>query len=124
MVTKYFNKVEETLSDFDHLVEDYILEKLVYTKEKGMVEGEVFFNNSTQLDFTEVVDTKQKNKQKYSYQYMNEDKEMIFRYDNAEHHREIKTFPHHKHTTNGIVESKEPTLKQVLDEIEQIIVEK
>jgi len=124
MVTKYFKKVEEQLGDFDHIIEDYILDKIVYTQEKGMVEGEVFFNDSTQLDFTEVVDTNQKNKQKYSYQYMNEDKETIFRYDNVQHHKEIKTFPHHKHTTNGIVESKEPNLKQILDEIEEIIVEK
>ena len=64
-----------------------------------------------------------KDKQKYSYHYMNKDKEMIFRYDNVQHHRNIKTFPHHKHTPNNIVESKEPTLKQILNEVEQHIID-
>ena len=54
---------------------------------------------------------------------MNKDKEMIFRYDNVQHHRNIKTFPHHKHTPNNIVESKEPTLKQILNEVEQHIID-
>ncbi|WP_263983390.1 toxin-antitoxin system TumE family protein [Nostoc flagelliforme] len=33
----------------------------------------------------------------YSYQYMNSENNLIFRYDNTEHHRKLNltTFPHH-----------------------------
>jgi hypothetical protein len=41
----------------------------------------------------------------------------VFRYDNADHHRRIKTFPHHKHVGRKVVAATKPTLKQVLDEI-------
>lgn len=121
MISKYFKKIDNTLEKFNHIVEDYIVNKQSLTQEKGAIEGEVFFNDSSQLDFNEVVNTNQKSKQKYSYHYMDKNKELIFRYDNVQHHREIKTFPHHKHTENGIIESSEPNLEKILTEIEQKI---
>jgi hypothetical protein len=50
---------------------------------------------------------------------MDEHQVMIFRYDNAPHHTEIKTFPHHKHEIEGVKASPEPTLDDVLLEIAQ-----
>jgi hypothetical protein len=47
---------------------------------------------------------------------------MILRYDNAPHHREIPTFPHHKHFRSNIQPSKEMGLAEVLSEIEKIII--
>jgi hypothetical protein len=43
--------------------------------------------------------------------------ETVLRYDNAEHHQHVKTFPHHKHVGRKVVATLEPTLKQVLEEI-------
>lgn len=121
MITKYLKEIENTIDDYNHIVEDYIVNKQTFTQEKGAIEGEIFFIDNSQLDFNEVVNTNQISKQKYSYQYMNKQKELIFRYDNVQHHREIKTFPHHKHTENGITESSEPNIENVLAEIEKII---
>jgi len=56
------------------------------------------------MDFLEVVDTNKQNKEKYAYHYMDKDNSMIFRYDNAKHHPEIKTFPNHKHIQSKIEE--------------------
>jgi hypothetical protein len=50
---------------------------------------------------------------------MNEAQIMIFRYDNAPHHVEIVSFPHHKHEVDDIKESLEPSLYEVLLEIAQ-----
>ena len=105
MISKYFKKIENSVDDFNHIIDDYIVNKQTFTQEKGAIEGEVFFNDDSQLDFNEVINTNQKSKQKYSYHYMNKEKELIFRYDNIQHHREIKTFPHHKHISNEIIES-------------------
>ncbi len=52
---------------------------------------------------------------------MDNAKEMIFRYDNAKHHPEINTFPHHKHTAQKIEKSIEPELIDVLSEIQERI---
>jgi hypothetical protein len=48
---------------------------------------------------------------------MDENQAMIFRYDNAPHHKSIQTFPHHKHTPGQVQASPEPTLHDVLLEI-------
>ena len=50
---------------------------------------------------------------------MDEHQVMIFRYENAPHHAEITTFPHHKHEVDGVKASPEPTLDDVLLEIAQ-----
>ncbi|MFH1907434.1 MAG: DUF6516 family protein [Chloroflexota bacterium] len=48
---------------------------------------------------------------------MDENQALIFRYDNAPHHKEVKTFPHHKHFPEEVTTSQEPTLHTVLMEI-------
>ncbi len=121
MISKYFNNIEKVFEEYNHIIEDYILHKQTFTREKGAIEGEAFFIDNSQLNFNEVINTNRKSKQKYSYHYMNKNKEMIFRYDNVAHHRKIKTFPHHKHIKNEVIESTEPTLEQVLKELEQKI---
>ncbi len=45
-------------------------------------------------------------------------------YDNAAHHKEISTFPHHKHVGTEIKPSKEIGLAEVLSEIESMILTK
>lgn len=47
---------------------------------------------------------------------------MIFRYDNAPHHQDIETLPHHKHLSDKIVNSSELNTEEVLAEIKMLIV--
>ncbi len=61
---------------------------------------------------------------KYRYHYRDKQGQMLFRYDNAPHHREIPSHPHHKHTTDNIIQSTVPSLKDVLNEISAIIIRK
>ena len=124
MIRKYFKKIEKSLDENNHIIEDYIINKQTFTQEKGTIEGEVFFNENSRMDFMEAVDTSKQEKSRYSYHYMNKENELIFRYDNAKHHRKIKTFPHHKHTKSEVIESKEPNIKEVLHEIEKHITAK
>ena len=61
-------------------------------------------------------------KLKYRYHYEDHEGKMLFRYDNAPHHMEVETFPHHKHTADGnVVASSEPTLQEILFEIITLI---
>ncbi len=88
---------------------------------KAFIKGEVTFSDGSILDFAEVKDITLEGKPKYRYHFMDKDKNLIFRYDNAAHHKEIATFPHHKHTPNGVEESNEPTIETIMKEIEEII---
>jgi hypothetical protein len=47
------------------------------------------------------------------------EQQRVFRYDNAPHHPEIATHPHHKHIgpADHVAPADQPTLSQVLDEV-------
>ncbi len=55
----------------------------------------------------------------YAYTYIRKE-QRVFRYDNAPHHPEIVTHPHHKHIgqIEQIAPADQPSLSQVLTEIE------
>jgi len=119
MIEAYFTQVESILQDFPN-IRSYTLTKKVYNLKQGYIGGAIVFENGCRLEFVEVKDTELASKLKYRYQYMDGKQELIFRYDNAPHHKEIETFPHHRHTSDKVQESHEPTLHNILLEIAQI----
>jgi hypothetical protein len=84
------------------------------------VEGKIVFYDGSILEFTESITPE---RFKYRYHYMNSNSELIFRYDNVPHHHDIATFPDHKHYPNAIVESQSVDLRQVVEEIIDLIVD-
>ena len=78
------------------------------------VTGRIAFLQGTVFNFGEVV---LPSTVRYRYHYSHADGRLIFRYDNAPHHVEVKTFPHHKHVLTGTLESSEKLLNQVMEEI-------
>ena len=56
---------------------------------------------------------------KYSY-HLQKNGDLIVRWDNAPHHREISTFPFHAHKKDGAYESKEMTMDEVLDVLSEM----
>jgi len=60
-------------------------------------------------------------KRKYVYHWQDRKGNLIIRWDNSPHYPELKTFPHHKHVGEKILESTETTLEEVLEEIEKRI---
>ena len=119
MIETYFLNLENTLAEFSNGCCVSITKK-IYNSKQGYINGSIIFENNHRLDFVEVVNTDKQSKIKYRYHYMNQNQDMIFRYDNAPHHSEIATFPHHKHEIEIIKPSIEPTLYDVLIEISQI----
>lgn len=120
MIEDYFSKVEQILQDFP-IISSYILKKKVYSSTQGYIQGTIELESGHRVDFTEVKDVETVNKVKYRYHCMDKNQVMVFRYDNAGHHKNVPTFPHHKHTPNDIQKSTEPTLYDVLLEIAQLI---
>jgi len=101
-IQKYFGPGEETAYLKGHItiIDSSILEIAIFAIES---------RGSLSID-------------KYRLHYMNNAGQMLFRYDNSPHHREIDTYPHHKHKLDKIVSSKMPTLKEILSEISAIII--
>lgn len=86
------------------------------------LKGEIIFVDRSEFHFKEYfIAIPELNKLAYSYHYQKHDKELIFRYDNADHYREIETYPHHKHVHNAVLNSANMEIKIVIDEIIRIL---
>lgn len=87
----------------------------------GLIRCRVVFRDGSLLDIYEVVSTElgYPVRVHYAYTYIREERP-VFRYDNAPHHREIATHPHHKHIgpEDRVAPADQPSLNQVLAEIE------
>jgi hypothetical protein len=122
LIEEYFRAIEQDIISCP-LIHSYNLIKDKRSVYIGFIEGIVKFLDNSTLHFMEFVDVGQKiEKYKYSYHYENDSRSLIFRYDIAPHYRNIETFPHHKHVgSNQVVASKETSLKEVLYEIEKLL---
>ena len=85
----------------------------------GLIRCRVYFWDGSFLDIYGVVSTGPGYPLRihYAYAYLPEGNP-VFRYDNAPHHPEIETHPHHKHVGTAVVASPEPTLSAILAKVE------
>lgn len=87
----------------------------------GLIRCRIFFWDGSFLDLYEVVSTELGYPVRlyYAYTYLREG-QRVFRYDNAPHHPDIATHPYHKHigVEDRVAPADQPSLGQVLDEIE------
>ncbi|HEV8713987.1 MAG TPA: DUF6516 family protein [Candidatus Binatia bacterium] len=88
----------------------------------GIIDGTLYFYDGSRLEFTERVAIEERHpvKSVYRYQYVRAG-EAVLRYDNASHHPDLPTFPHHKHVGNERMPAAEPTLSQVLNEVASLL---
>ena len=122
LISEYFQKIESQIADCIYIIETSLV-KDKRSLHIGIIEGELFFIDESRLHFIEFVNVKEIIEvYKYSYHYQDRNSDLIFRYDMAPHHREIKTFPHHKHIhSNNVTEASAPAFAKVLDEISDLI---
>lgn len=92
MIDSYFTEVEAVIRAFP-TIRTYTLHKKVYNQRQGYISGSITFTNGHQLDFAEVKNVDFPYKIKYRYHYMDESQTLIFRHDNAPHHKQIPHFP-------------------------------
>ena len=94
------------------------------TDSTGYIRGEVHYIDDKVLHLREFVALgNEPQRLLYVYLLLDQPGQMIFRYDNSGHHRDLPTFPHHKHSgPSGTVSAcNEPDFTAVLDEADQHI---
>jgi len=121
-ITDYFTSVERGLRQNTHISQiDAPQVFLTSDDYNGLLRCRVHFWDGSFLDIYETVSTElgYPVRISYAYTYLREG-ERVFRYDNAPHHPEIVTFPHHKHIgiDEHLAPTDQPTLGQILAEIE------
>jgi hypothetical protein len=86
----------------------------------GLIHIRVYFWDNSFLDIFEVVSTELGYPVRISYAYTYfRGNQLVFRYDNAPHHPEIATHPHHKHIgqKESLAPADQPNLSQIIAEI-------
>ena len=92
----------------------------------GYMRANITFVDGSMLHFREYIDAEYGiERLMYSYHYMDRSQRLVFRYDNADHHRELNlaNYPHHKHADaeKSIITSSAPSFFDVINEIEYSI---
>lgn len=120
----WFDTVEKHIAG-NPLVIFHNLEKKHTSPSTAYLKGEILFVDGTSLAVFQhlCIIESGTSLSDYRYHYMDIDKKLIFRYDNAPHHDEIETHPHHKHTHNGIQACERPDFKDVMAEATSNVLE-
>ena len=120
----YFSEIQNLLRR-SAFIENVDVEYEVKSKTVGIIHGTVGMIDGSTLQFLELVNIKgdEITRPKYRFHFMDSADEMVFRYDNAPHHPEVVTYPHHKHIRGEEKpkQSEEIGLRDVLSEIEEMI---
>jgi hypothetical protein len=126
MINAVIKEIEESISSSFIVVSSNIQKYFSSTKKEAYVRGNLLFTDLSSLEFAIYLLKKGKKVvfDKYRFQYMDNRKRFVFRYDNAPHHKDISTSPDHKHLQDGkIVESTVPQFHEVIQEISAFIVQ-
>lgn len=124
LIDDYFQTIRDTLEACSAVHSSSV----TYDKRTsyvGFIRGTILLLDGSTLHFREFVDVETDiERYMYAYQYQRDD-ELVFRYDNTEHHRKLKlpTFPHHKHdgSETNVIAAQAHTLAAVLEEIEILL---
>ena len=124
MLSQHIQEIDNAIRECT-LVVKYTMYKEQLSPNSGYIEGEILFINNSRLAYFEFYNLTESRVdcEKYRYQYMDSDNQLIFRYDNAPHHSELSSSPHHKHVSSGVVESNPLHFAKVLKEVESVILQ-
>jgi len=124
-IADYFSSIERSLEQHTSIASIEIVEVLASDDFNGILRCRVHFWDGSFLSIHETVSTELAYPVRivYAYSYIRND-QCAFRYDNAPHHPDIITFPHHKHIgEDKIAPTDQPAINQVLSEIEIYLLE-
>lgn len=111
----YYLNIEHLLKEFP-LIMHFSVDFEEITVYVGYIKGKFELMNGSILYFFEFVEV-QNNIPilvKYKYQWQSSEGELLKRWDNAPHHRELDTFPDHVHDPNGVYPSPAMNIESIL----------
>ena len=117
--------MEKLLAEFKDIIANYHIEEQIPDYPKYVIRTRIYLKDMSQLAAKDILIylSKHSVKRKYAYQWMDEDNQLIIRWDNEPHHKHISTFPYHKHvgTDENVTAEPEVTLTEVLGHIRKCI---
>lgn len=115
MIEDYFDFLKKIANKHPSVKKFRIIKEFIGVK-KGFIRFVIGLRDDSELHVFEYVDSSL-HKVDYSYHWQDKEKRLIPRWDNAPHHPELETFPHHVHEGGAINPSEEPTFVEILKNI-------
>ncbi len=121
MLESYLADVKASLTASSNVKDIEVLEEFI-TSVSGYLECRLLMIDNSTLYISEyfTIFGDEIKRDKYSYHHQRNN-ELLIRWDNAPHHRELPTFPFHVHRKDGVFESKAMTVEEVLKELAEIM---
>ena len=117
-LSKYLESVERAVRKLEGAyVERY--EEEILTVNRINLRIRIRFQTGNMLELNEAIIGK-KNQimhMGYRYHFQDSNNNVVFRYDNTPHFQKLDTYPHHKHTLDGVVAVDQPTIFAVIEEV-------
>ena len=121
ILTRYLDSVEAVVRKLkDAYVERYEEEILALNRINLRIRVRFKTGHLFELNEAAIVRNDQFKRLNYRYHFQDSQNNLIFRYDNTPHFPDIESFPHHKHLTNDVVSSDEPSVVMVIEEAIQL----
>ena len=109
MNARQYNQTVHTAIHLSPLVIDVDLSFNEIDVNECYIRGVLILVNGLKLHLAEYVNTGPRIQRiKYRYHLQRDDGTLIVRWDNAPHHREVETFPHHRHDASGRIHASLP----------------
>ena len=110
-------KIIECLKNSPVITSFEVLELKTF-KDGFFIKIKATVKDGSTLYIREYVDAEERN---YSYHWQDKRGKLIVRWDNAPHHRNLRTYPHHKHEGSKVKESFETTCEKILKAISNML---
>ncbi len=125
MIKRYLDNIEKVIGSHPAVLSSTLQKQIGPDSKTIYLKGAITFVDLSVLELSVFAISLSSRvvPEKYRFQYMDKKSQIVFRYDNAPHHKELSTFPHHKHLTDKVIPSEMPTLADILDEISTFIIE-
>ncbi len=124
MILAFIKDIEKAISDSTIVLSSTVQKHFGPTKKEAYLRGNLLFIDMSSFEFAVYIAERSGKAalDKYRLQYMDSENRLVFRYDNAPHHKDVPTFPNHKHLHDGkVVSAPPPRLSELLEEITAII---
>lgn len=124
VIKKFTENIDKTIASFPIVLSSNIQKHYIPDGRAVYLKGNLIFVDFSVLEIAIFVSESYGDLkiEKYRLHYMKRNGQMIFRYDNAPHHPELASYPHHKHTPDQVIPTTEPSLRNVIQEISAIII--
>ena len=118
----YLAQIQQAVSAFPGThIEEYREQLLTATRANLCIRLHLADNSLLEISEALVVEAGALTWLSYRYHWQASAGNVILRYDNAPHHPELETFPHHKHLGESVVGSQRPALPDLFGEIQHLL---